>query len=54
MSIFADNLERANAYLERFKSNLTGHYINGEMTQGYWYAEFENYTPVDNSPRQGG
>ena len=49
MSIFADNLERANAYLERFKSNLTGHYINGEMTQGTGNAEFENYTPVDNN-----
>ncbi|MEZ5546953.1 MAG: 5-carboxymethyl-2-hydroxymuconate semialdehyde dehydrogenase [Pseudomonadales bacterium] len=49
MSIFADNLERANAYLERFKSNLTGHYINGEMTQGTGNAEFENYTPVDNT-----
>jgi len=49
MSTFADNLERANAYLERFKSNLTGHYINGEMTLGTGNAQFENYTPVDNS-----
>ncbi|SEB15267.1 5-carboxymethyl-2-hydroxymuconate semialdehyde dehydrogenase [Marinobacterium iners] len=45
----ATNLERAQKYLERFKNNTTGHYINGEFTLGNGGKEYDNYTPTDNS-----
>jgi len=32
MREFESNLEAANKYLKRFSSNITGHYINGEVT----------------------
>ncbi|RAU18920.1 5-carboxymethyl-2-hydroxymuconate semialdehyde dehydrogenase [Nitrincola tibetensis] len=43
------NLERAEHYLERFKQNTTGHYINGEFTLGKGGKEYDNHTPTDNS-----
>lgn len=43
------NLERAEQYLERFKKNTTGHYINGEFTLGHGGKEYDNHTPTDNS-----
>ncbi|EXJ12578.1 MULTISPECIES: 5-carboxymethyl-2-hydroxymuconate semialdehyde dehydrogenase [Nitrincola] len=43
------NLERAEHYLERFKQQTTGHYINGEFTLGQGGKEYDNYTPTDNS-----
>lgn len=43
------NLERAEHYLERFKQNTTGHYINGEFTLGHGGKEYDNHTPTDNS-----
>ncbi|WP_020680022.1 5-carboxymethyl-2-hydroxymuconate semialdehyde dehydrogenase [Marinobacterium rhizophilum] len=42
------NLERAQKYLERFKNNTTGHYINGEFTLGQGGSEYDNVTPTDN------
>ncbi len=45
----ASNLERATHYLARFKSNTTGHYINGEFTLGSGGSEYDNLTPTDNS-----
>lgn len=45
----ATNLERAQQYLERFKNNTTGHYINGEFTLGNGGTEYDNFTPTDNS-----
>ncbi|MBP0047557.1 5-carboxymethyl-2-hydroxymuconate semialdehyde dehydrogenase [Marinobacterium sp. AK62] len=43
------NLERAQQYLERFKNNTTGHFINGEFTLGNGGSEYDNVTPTDNS-----
>jgi 5-carboxymethyl-2-hydroxymuconic-semialdehyde dehydrogenase len=45
----ATNLERAQQYLERFKNNTTGHYINGQFTLGNGGREYDNLTPTDNS-----
>lgn len=49
MSIYEENLERAERYLARFKEQVTGHYIKGVMTTGAGDETFENLTPVDNS-----
>ncbi len=49
MSIYEENLERAKGYLSRFKTETTGHYIDGAMTPGVAESSFENVTPVDNS-----
>lgn len=46
---YASNLERAQQYLERFKNNTTGHYINGEFTLGTGGKEYDNITPTDNT-----
>ena len=46
---FESNLERAGKYLERFKNNPTGHYINGEFTLGSGNDLYDNITPTDNS-----
>jgi len=43
------NIEKAEKYLSRFKSNLTQHYINGERCDASDGGSFENTTPVDNS-----
>ncbi len=49
MSEFQNNVTKADAYLDRFKSNVTGHFINGEFTSGSGSETFENVTPIDNS-----
>lgn len=49
MSELEQNIQAAEKYLQRFKDNITGHYINGEFTQGNSDKTFENTTPVDNS-----
>ncbi len=49
MSIYEENLERAKDYLARFKTEVTGHYINGAMTKSSSNASFDNLTPVDNT-----
>ena len=50
MREFESNLEAANKYLKRFSSNITGHYINGEVTVPAGCRTFENTTPNDQSP----
>jgi 5-carboxymethyl-2-hydroxymuconic-semialdehyde dehydrogenase len=49
MSEFKKNLEAANNYLERFKKNVTGHYINGKFTVPAASRTYENTTPTDQS-----
>lgn len=49
MSDFEANLRNADAFLEPFKKNVTGHYINGEMLLPAGAKSFSNITPVDNS-----
>lgn len=49
MSEFEKNLEAANNYLERFKKNVTGHYINGQETVPEGSKTYENTTPTDQS-----
>ncbi|HIE83091.1 MAG TPA: 5-carboxymethyl-2-hydroxymuconate semialdehyde dehydrogenase, partial [Dehalococcoidia bacterium] len=44
-----ENIKKAEAYLQRFKDNVTGHFINGEPYAGNSGKTFENTTPVDNS-----
>lgn len=49
MSDFENNLSAANKYLQRFRDNITGHYINGQMVVPEGNNSFENLTPTDNS-----
>ena len=42
------NLEKANAYLARFKTDTLGHFIGGEWVAGRGRA-FDNLSPLDNS-----
>ena len=49
MSDFENNLQAAQGYLERFKVNLTGHYINGAFVTPAGAATYDNTTPTDNS-----
>ncbi len=49
MAEYIDNQARANNYLERFKANTTGHFINGEMLVPPGSTTYSNTTPVDNS-----
>ena len=44
-----ENTRKAEAYLQRFKDNITGHFINGQKHAGSSGKTFENTTPVDNS-----
>jgi 5-carboxymethyl-2-hydroxymuconic-semialdehyde dehydrogenase len=44
-----ENIEKAEAYLQRFKNNVTGHFINGQSYAGNSGKVFDNLTPVDNS-----
>lgn len=43
------NLERATGYLERFKANPIGHFINGQFTLGQDGTAYDNLTPTDNT-----
>lgn len=49
MSEFQQNLEKAQGYLNRFKSATTGHFINGEFTLGSGQETYDNLTPTDNT-----
>ncbi len=43
------NIRQAEKYLQRFRDNVTGHYINGAFVSPAGGKTFENLTPVDNS-----
>jgi len=47
MSDLQQNLQQARTYLQRFKDNTTGHYINGEWTLGATGKTFTNISPSD-------
>jgi len=49
MSDLTQNLQLAEKYLQRFKDNVTGHFINGEMVTPEGAELFDNPTPIDNS-----
>lgn len=49
MTTLESNLQAAAPYLERFSSQPTGHYINGEMTVPAGSRFYDNLTPIDNS-----
>lgn len=42
-----DNIKKAEGYLQRFKDNTLGHYINGAWTLGNGSETFENTSPID-------
>ena len=44
-----ENIKKAEAYLQRFKDNVTTHFVNGQSYAGDSGLTFENVTPVDNS-----
>ena len=46
---FEENLKKAEGYLQRFRENVTAHYINGEACPAISSETFENLTPVDNT-----
>ncbi|NKB38562.1 MAG: 5-carboxymethyl-2-hydroxymuconate semialdehyde dehydrogenase [Gammaproteobacteria bacterium] len=45
----AENIKKAENYLQRYKDQATGHFINGKSDSGSEGRTFENVTPVDNS-----
>ncbi len=49
MSDLQENLKKAQEYLERFRKEPIGHFINGKPTPGLSGEYFENTTPHDNS-----
>ncbi|MEZ5480053.1 MAG: 5-carboxymethyl-2-hydroxymuconate semialdehyde dehydrogenase [Thiolinea sp.] len=49
MSDYQTNLNLAEQYLQRFKDNVTGHYINGTWTVPADNRTFSNISPVDQS-----
>jgi 5-carboxymethyl-2-hydroxymuconic-semialdehyde dehydrogenase len=49
MSEFESNLCAAEGFLEKFKSNITGHFINGSFVVPDGTELFENTSPVDQS-----
>lgn len=48
MSDFQTNQDRAARYLQRFKSQLSGHFIAGEHIVPPGAASFSNLSPIDN------
>ncbi len=50
MSDLQQNLQQANTYLQRFKDNTTGHYINGKWTLSTSGKTFTNTSPADQKP----
>lgn len=44
-----DNKDRASGYLQPFKDNLTGHFINGKHYLAESAAYYDNLNPADNS-----
>ena len=49
MSDLAQNQATAEKYLQRFKDNATGHFINGEMVTPEGAKTFDNPSPIDNT-----
>ena len=49
MSDFAANRTAADSFLQTFRDNITGHFINGRMTVPAASETFDNLTPCDNS-----
>lgn len=49
MSTLEQNIASANAYLERFKANTTGHFIAGKPVLAADAKTYTNITPVNNS-----
>lgn len=49
MSDLAQNQAKADEYLQRFKDNVTGHFINGEWVVPKGAKTFENTSPFDQS-----
>ncbi len=49
MSALEQNIASANAYLERFKANTTGHFIDGKPVLAADAKTYTNITPVNNS-----
>ena len=46
---FEENLKKAEGYLQRFRDNVTAHFVNGEACPGASGETFENLTPTDNT-----
>jgi 5-carboxymethyl-2-hydroxymuconic-semialdehyde dehydrogenase len=49
MSELEKNLDLANQYLQKFKDQTLGHFINGQMVTPSGAETFENITPIDQS-----
>jgi len=49
MSALEQNIASANAYLERFKANTTGHFIAGKSVLAAGAKTYTNIAPTDNS-----
>ena len=49
MSDFTSNLAAAKGFLQPFEDNITGHFINNQMTVPVGSMTFDNLTPTDNS-----
>ena len=49
MPEFEANQKLAEQYLQRFKQNTTGHYINGSRVIGSEAESYQNLSPIDNS-----
>ena len=49
MSVYADNLAKAESYLGRFRSAVMGHFIDGDFNVPENATTFDNLTPTDNS-----
>lgn len=49
MSALDQNIAKANAYLERFKVNITGHHIAGKVVLRSDSETYTNVTPTNNS-----
>jgi len=49
MSELKENQAKAEQYLKRFKDNVTGHFINGEMLIPEGAETFDNPSPIDNT-----
>jgi len=49
MSDLTQNQANAEKYLQRFKDNVTGHFIDGEMRVPEGAKTFDNLSPIDNA-----
>ena len=48
MASFAENQQKAQQYLARFQSQVTGHFIQGEFLVPAHNETFDNLSPIDN------